>query len=88
MLIGMFSFFVLIILALFYVSYRIFKAMKLKNDALYHDINSSLIVLKLAVDSFKDFSLEFQGDNKINSLINVLEEGITQMDESFRTWDK
>lgn len=57
---------------------------KRKTDDLYHDINSSLIIVKLTLESLKESSME---DTQYTALINTLEEGATQIESSFRHWD-
>ena len=61
-------------------------AIHLKTEELYHDINSSLVIFKLTLDSLKDLSLEIHKDNLI-SLINSLDESVHHMEKSFRHWN-
>ncbi|WP_425169686.1 hypothetical protein [Legionella sp.] len=62
------------------------KTIQTKSDRLYHDINSSLVIFKLTLESLKDFSFENQENDPI-SLIEALEESIGYMEESFRHWN-
>jgi len=71
---------------------RKLKAIKNRVDDLYHDINSSLVTLKLTIDSLKDISLEDTDyvpieRSSLVSLVNLVEEGVSQIESSFRHWN-
>ena len=64
---------------------------RIKNraDKLYHDINSSLVITKLSIESLKDCVIKNRNTlSEHGDLINILEEGVSQIELSFRHWDK
>lgn len=61
------------------------KTTQTKNEQLYHDINSSLVIFKLALTSLKECSLEKNTTSM--PLIEALEENIGHMEGSFRHWN-
>lgn len=61
------------------------KAIKVKNEEFYHDLNSSLVVFKLTLESLNDFSLEIR-TSKLTSLLTLLDENICNIEESFSHW--
>ena len=70
---------------------RKLKTIKNKAHDLHHDINSSLVILKLTIDSLKDIPLESQNNTltegtRLISLISLVEEGVSQIEGSFRHW--
>lgn len=61
---------------------------KNKADKFYHDINSSLVITKLSIESLKDWSTTNKNTpSEHDDLINMLEEGVNQIELSFRHWD-
>ena len=61
---------------------------KRKSDEFYHDINSSLVITKLTIESLKDWSItNKKTPSEHNNLIHILEEGVNQIELSFRHWD-
>lgn len=71
---------------------RKLKIIKNKVDDLHHDINSSLVIIKLTIESLKDIPLESQNNALIESpglvsLISLVEEGVSQIEGSFRHWN-
>ncbi len=90
---------VLIILLVFLIGAYFFfhqnrklKTIKNKADDLHHDINSSLVTLKLTIESLKDIPLEGQNNTLTEapglvSLISLVEEGVSQIEGSFRHWN-
>lgn len=68
---------------------RKLKTIKNKAHDLHHDINSSLVILKLTIESLKDIpigSTLTEGTSLI-SLISLIEEGVSQIEGSFRHWN-
>lgn len=62
--------------------------LKNKADKFYHDINSSLVITKLSIESLKDWSITNKNTpSERDDLINILEEGVSQIELSFRHWD-
>lgn len=62
----------------------------LKNTTkkLYHDINGSLVIVKLVMESLKDSPVVNDNTSiQYHDLINILEEGVHQMEQSFKYWD-
>jgi hypothetical protein len=73
--------------AIFY-QHKKLTVIKRKTDDLYHDINSSLIIVQLTLESLKELTMEDIGDSSQHaSLISALEEGTTQIEGSFCHWD-
>ena len=71
---------------------RKLKSIKNKAHDLYHDINSSIVILKLTIESLKDIPLESQNNAVTEapglvSLISLVEEGVSQIEGSFRHWN-
>ena len=79
--------------ALYYNNKKI-KNINNKTNVLYHDINGSLVIAKLIMESLRDFSLnqdvrENQHIKKLDLslLINNLDEAISQINKSFDHWN-
>ena len=62
--------------------------LKNKADKFYHDINSSLVITKLTIESLKDWPITNKNTpSERDDLINMLEESVSQIELSFRYWD-
>lgn len=66
-------------------------AIKNQTEKLHHDISSSLVIIKLTLENLKDFPLENKEKNSVQqpsliSLVNLLEEGLRGVEDSFRHW--
>ena len=66
--------------------YRRLNQIKHTADKCYHDINSSLVIAKLAIENLKDKSV-VDTQSEQNELVNILEESIQQIELGFRYWD-
>jgi hypothetical protein len=66
--------------------YRRLSQIKYTADKCYHDINSSLVIAKLAIENLKDKSV-VDTQSEHNDLVNILEESIQQIELGFRHWD-
>lgn len=61
---------------------------KKKTEEFYHDMNSSLVITKLTIESLKDWPITNKNTpSECDDLINILEESVSQIELSFRHWD-
>lgn len=68
--------------------YRQLNRFKNKADKFYHDINSSLVITKLTIESLKYLPITNKNTpSERDDLLSILEEGISQIELSFRHWD-
>lgn len=70
------------------------KSIKTKTNQLYHDINSSLVILKLTLENLDDISAKekerqnyFTTPSNLISLVEVFSEGVGELEKSFRHWN-
>lgn len=55
---------------------------------LHHDINTSLVIAKLAIEGLNDSPVVNDSTPaQYHDLMNILEEGIHQIEKSFKHWD-
>lgn len=85
-----FLFFLIFVAGAWTIQWQHKQLSRLKNkaDKFYHDINSSLVITKLTIESLKDWSIKNKNTPSAHDdLLNILEEGVSQIELSFRHWD-